>query len=157
MIPRVWAVLAARRTRRVVFWVYAITLATLTHWPALTVDVPEVPRPDLFIHVAAFFLFGVLLIGTSYFGPAWYARRNIMWCVPIGIAYGAIDEATQAIPVLQRHAAIEDFLANALGVIAAGVTVRLISSVPAARRLVPEPGDSGAGAPEGREVSVAEG
>lgn len=101
---------------RLSFLVYVPALFVATHWPAL--EVPGEGRPDLLVHVAVFALWTSLLIGAGFFGPA-LSWRNILIVLPIAIAWAAFDEATQAIPFVRRHAAIDDFLANLVGILLA--------------------------------------
>lgn len=99
------------------FGVYALILATLTHWPKLQVQGP-VPRTDLFAHVGAFSIWGALCIGAGLFGPA-LSGRNIAWCTLVGVIYAGVDELTQMIPGIHRHAVLSDWLANVGGILLA--------------------------------------
>ena len=108
-----------RTLARTAFVVYALILVTATHWPQLRIEGP-VPRPDLYRHVAAFGLWTCLLIATELLGP-WRSKPAIARCVAVALVYAAIDEGTQAIPALGRTVALDDYLANALGVVLAGI------------------------------------
>lgn len=99
---------------RALFFAYLITLFLATHWPGVRIEGP-IPRPDLFVHVGAFGLLGVLLVAAHFFGPM-FGARNLRWSWGVGVAYAAFDEGTQAIPALQRFAAWDDFLMNVVGV-----------------------------------------
>lgn len=123
------------------FWVYAAVLFTATHWPNLKIESSYVERPDIFIHAATFGLWTMLLIGTGYFAhvsgevgraegvmraamewaPRVLTTRGVLISGAVGLGYAAFDEATQAIPGLGRTAAIDDFGADAVGVMAAVV------------------------------------
>ncbi len=105
------------RIVRVTFAAYAIALALGTHWPQLSVDV-GIPRTDIWLHIGAFCGWTVLCIACSFFGP-WHTSRNITRAAMLAVAYAAIDESTQAIPILHRHVGFDDFLANVAGVLSA--------------------------------------
>lgn len=110
-------VLEARERRwwRVVFWVYAAVLFTLTHWPRLDVRVEGIDRPDLFVHFGAF---------GGWFGLFWltgYAGRPGAWLgvlvsYVVALMYAGFDEGLQAIPAVHRTCAWDDFGFNCLGV-----------------------------------------
>jgi hypothetical protein len=101
---------------RVAFAIFVPTLYIATHWPKL--ELPGEGRPDLVVHVVAFGLWTTLIIGCGFFGPA-LSGRNIAASLAVATAYAAFDEATQAIPWIRRHAAVDDFAANLLGVLLA--------------------------------------
>ena len=61
MTPAQW-----KRARRAAFWLYVPALFTATHWPYLEVPLPG-ERPDLAVHLCAFGLWTLLLIGAGYF------------------------------------------------------------------------------------------
>lgn len=104
---------------RVVFVVYAVFLATMTHWPNLKVE-SGLPRTDLWAHTGAFFVWTILLLATGWLGPR-LSRKNLARCMPIAVAISGLDELTQGIPGLGRFVTWEDFGANVLGVVLAGV------------------------------------
>lgn len=114
-----------RRLIRGVFLLYALALVTATHWPNLKIEGP-VERPDLWIHMTAFGLGVTLLALSGLFGTVW-SFRNIGASVGVGLVYAAIDELTQAIPVLHRTAAFDDYLADATGMVLAGGVLLLIA------------------------------
>lgn len=100
---------------RVAFFIYAALLFTMTHWPALELPSGAIPRPDVLAHVGVFALWTLLCVRAGFFGH-WLSGRNIALSFLIAIVYVAIDEGTQAIPGLRRHASWDDFAANVLGV-----------------------------------------
>ena len=114
--------LAARTTRRRVFWVYAIVLFILTHWPRLEVKVPGVERPDLIAHLTVFGLWYTLFFAAAFFGPlGGSAVRTVAAPWAVSVVYACFDEALQLIPMLGRHAAWDDLAANLAGLtLAAG-------------------------------------
>ena len=107
--------LRATRHWRVLLGIYAGALATGTHWPRLNLGDPERP-PDKMMHFAAFGVLAALL---------WQARmvRTPWRLLAVGVAWCAIDEITQGIPVLGRSVSIHDFVASALGVAVATAVV----------------------------------
>ena len=106
------------------FLAYALALAIATHWPQLRVGLGSIPRPDLFIHVGVFAGWAFLFARAAWFGPR-FSPANILGAAGIGLAYGAIDEATQAIEIVRRSARWDDLAANILGV-GAGIGATLL-------------------------------
>lgn len=106
---------AMRTTWRVCFVLYAIALVTATHWPALTLEVPGLDRPDLLIHMTAFGGWFGLFWLSGFVGPpgSW---RSIRLCVLIAVVVAAIDEYSQGIPGLKRTVAWDDFFSNCAGI-----------------------------------------
>jgi hypothetical protein len=113
-IGRIAAVLTQRRVR-IVFWLYAALVFTLTHWPALQVPSP-VRRTDIIAHLVVFGGWAFVACACGWFGPRW-SWHNIRYTALIALAYAAFDEGTQAIPWIRRHVSWDDFFANVLGVI----------------------------------------
>ena len=100
---------------RLAFIAIAITLATLTHWPNLKVNIDEIPRTDLWAHAIAYSTWTFALIATGWIAPrgSW---KSVGLGMPIALLYAGIDELTQGIPGLGRFVTMEDFAANAIGV-----------------------------------------
>ena len=94
------------RTR---FALYAAVLFVATHWPALVLP-SVVPVSDRTIHFVAW---GIWL---SLLANAW--RLPLSLLLGIGLVCCLADEASQAIPFLNRHASLMDAVANAIGVMA---------------------------------------
>lgn len=115
---------------KVVFGVYVVVIATATHWPQLKINMPG--RPDLWIHMTVFSLWTFLVAMPAWFGPRW-SRENIGTCAIIALAYTALDESTQAFSP-GRTVALDDFGANAAGVLLGSVVLLVISSVLKKRR-----------------------
>ncbi len=94
------------RTR---FALYAAVLFVATHWPALVLP-SVVPVSDKTIHFVAW---GI-----------WLALLANAWRLPLGLLLGmglvccVADEASQAIPILNRHASFMDAVANVIGILA---------------------------------------
>jgi VanZ family protein len=106
-----------RTLRRTAFWGYVVLLFTATHTPRVEVPLAQI-RLDLFVHVAAFGLWASLLIGAGYFGAP-LSNRNILAVLAIAPVYAAVDEALQAIPFIHRTAGLDDWAANATGIVLA--------------------------------------
>ena len=93
------------RTR---FALYAAALFVATHWPALVLP-SVVPVSDKTIHFVAW---GVWLALLAH---AW--KMPLALLLVVGVGCSIADEASQAIPALNRHASLMDAVANALGVV----------------------------------------
>lgn len=127
-------ILPSPRLVRRVFWPYAAVIFVATHWPRLEIHAP-IERPDLILHVGVFALWTVLCALCGFFGPA-LSMRNIALAGGVGLVYSFADEALQAVPFLHRHAALDDALANALGVALAAAVLVIVSFI-ASRRPTP--------------------
>jgi hypothetical protein len=122
---------------RVAVWIFlafAVVLFTGTHWPQLRIQGP-IPRPDLWIHFAAFATWTFLCGCCAFFGPRW-SRANIGTTCLVALLYAALDEGLQLIPQLGRTAAFDDYGANAIGVAIGCVVLYAIR----ARKLRRNPG-----------------
>ena len=108
-----------------VFVVYTVVLSVATHWPRLRIEGP-IERPDLWIHMGAFGLWAALLAMTGLLAPRWTVK-NILASTLVALAYAAIDEGSQAIPALGRTAALDDYLADAAGILLVGSGLSLIA------------------------------
>jgi len=121
---------------RVLFGLYAAALAMATHWPQLRLPESPVTSSDKALHVGAFFVWAVLLALAGVFGPR-FSGRNLLLSLLLALAYGVIDEATQAIPGVNRFVSVGDALANAVGCVAGIAAVwgasRLVSARPEGR------------------------
>lgn len=101
---------------RLVFVVYALALTLATHWPSLELGTEAQPAPDKILHMLAFGGFALLLWRTRWLGAAW------MVCF-VALAWAALDEVTQALPILQRTFSWLDIFASGLGVLLAVVWI----------------------------------
>lgn len=112
---------------RIAFALYAALLFTGTHWPKLKIEGP-VPRPDLFIHFAAFGLWAFLFGLCAFFAPnaPRFSAKNYLITFIAGLAYAAIDEGLQAIPALHRTCAWDDYAANAIGVLLGTIMLGIV-------------------------------
>lgn len=100
---------------RGVFAAYTILLLLGTLWPNLKVDVGDVPRPDLYLHLLAFGGFTGLMLVCQWFGPL-LSARNIAWSGVVSIVFAIANESAQALPFMHRHARLDDAAANIFGV-----------------------------------------
>lgn len=133
--------LPRRGLRRAGFWVYAVVLFTATHWPRLEIQSGVIERPDLLIHIGAFGVWAALLSLSGLLGRP--ARGVVaLRVIAVGLVYAAIDESSQALPIVQRHAGVDDYLANAAGIVLGAAAAWLT-----ARRLAPPVRPSAGGTP----------
>lgn len=110
-----------RRWVRAGFALYALVIFVLTHMPKLKIEGP-IARTDLIIHMGVFGLWTLLITACEFFGPA-LSARNIARSGVVALVYSAFDEGTQAIPILGRVCAWDDWFANAFGVVTAVVAM----------------------------------
>lgn len=101
----------------------------LTHWPQLTIPIPG--RPDLVAHMGLFGLWTLLCTSSGWFGPI-LSERNIWRSGGLSLLYSALDEWSQGIPFIRRFSALDDFGANALGVMAATMLLLAVSRLTSA-------------------------
>jgi hypothetical protein len=97
----------------VAFVLYAIALATATHWPALSIGDETQPAPDKILHMLAFGGLVVLLWRSGWVRTPWVA-------VALVVVWAAVDEVTQGLPVLRRSLSGQDMLAGQLGALLVG-------------------------------------
>lgn len=120
---------APRRGRVIafLFGVYAGVLFVGTHWPALRIEGP-IRRPDLVVHFGAFGTWAFLMMMCGVWGrvASW---RNVGWSVVAALLYAGLDEGLQAIPVIRRTCAWDDYAANAGGVLIAAAVVVVVGKI----------------------------
>ena len=75
------------------------------------------------LHVMVFGAWSFLCVRAGWFGRR-HSARNVVLSGGVSIVYAAVDEATQAIEALHRHARWDDFGANLFGV-AVGLAVAM--------------------------------
>lgn len=110
---------------RVAFVCFALATTVGTHIPGLKVT-GAIPRTDLLLHAAVFGVWTLLLVLCRFFGPA-LSVRNVLFSAGVAVVYALVDELTQLIPGLNRHAAPEDFLADVIGIGGATIAAGLAS------------------------------
>jgi hypothetical protein len=98
-----------------VFWLYALVLVVVTHWPRLTVPGPE--GTDKGIHILAFGGWCGLFTVCGWFGRPLSDRNLLRSCVAAA-AYAGLDEAMQGFEWVHRSCEWGDAGANFAGVIA---------------------------------------
>jgi hypothetical protein len=103
------------RTRRRIFWCYAVLVFISTHWPRLTIPSFIIKRPDLLIHLSVFGTWAAIFIGADFFRPA-ISPKNLAKAWLIAVLYAAFDEGTQAFEFVHRTAAWDDYGFNCIGV-----------------------------------------
>ncbi|HRJ50506.1 MAG: VanZ family protein [Phycisphaeraceae bacterium] len=119
MTARAW-----RRWTVFAFGVYAGVVFMLTHYPQLTIPVPG--RPDLVAHMGMFGLWTILLVLCGAFGEP-LSEINIWRSGGVALVYSGLDEWSQAFAPIRRVAALDDFAANALGVMVATAGLLMVS------------------------------
>jgi len=83
-------------------------------------------HPDKLEHFIVFFVFGILLRLTASHSRYPSIRDNAMLvALMVGIGYGALDEVHQML-VPHRLASVDDFIADAAGIIAAQIFIVLV-------------------------------
>lgn len=111
---------------RLTFVVYAIALIVATHWPGASIGGPGF-RIDLLIHLGVFGLWNVLLILTGWLGPR-MSPRNLVASSLVAALAGVGDELSQAVPIFDRQFGFDDMTANLVGVLAAGLLMKVIAA-----------------------------
>lgn len=122
------------RVFAVLFWVYAVVLFVGLHWPQLRLPEGSPPRSDLAVHVVAFGVWASLLILSGLVGVPARLGTSVRAAV-VGVAYAGVDELLQGVPMVKRHAAWDDFGANAAGVLIACAVFGVLCGVRAGRCL----------------------
>ncbi|GMV24206.1 MAG: hypothetical protein AMXMBFR58_02370 [Phycisphaerae bacterium] len=115
-----------RRAAAAFFGLYAGITFMLTHYPQLAIPVPG--RPDLVAHMGLFGLWTILCWSCGWFGPV-LSEINTWRSLGVSLVYAAVDEASQMVPQIRRVAALDDFGANALGVMAAGALILAVTGL----------------------------
>lgn len=118
----------SNRFRRIAcfgFIAYAIILFVATHKPGVQVNVVPGIRLDLFIHMAAFGMWTVLL-GLTGWLPDPRRATGLAVLMAVGVGYAVIDESSQALPIFDRVFDLADMTANALGAAAAALGVFVV-------------------------------
>ncbi|MFG0275836.1 MAG: VanZ family protein [Phycisphaerales bacterium] len=117
---------------RLAFGAYVLVLLTATHWP--TVDLgPAPPNTDKVLHIGAYAVWGALALASGLFGR-WSAPSTLVRVGLAGTVFAAIDEATQSLPGVNRHASLSDWIADILGLALALAAAWVVSHWLARRR-----------------------
>ncbi|MBX3373160.1 MAG: VanZ family protein [Phycisphaeraceae bacterium] len=115
----------AARPFRAMFLAVFLLVGIATHWPQLSMPA-QVPGSDKVVHLL---VFGGLLI--LFWRSRW--TRSRMLAVVIVAAWSVVDEASQALPGINRHATVRDAMANVMGVLVAGLWLFALGPVGSAR------------------------
>jgi len=106
-------------TITVLYWIFAFTM---THIPSRTV--PHVNISDKIEHYLGYgFLAGALFVSLHLSGKRDVGIKVLM----ILMAYGAIDEWTQALPFINRSCEFADWCADCAGIATAVGTLTLFT------------------------------
>ncbi len=125
--------LKLRRWSGFVFVVYALALVTGTHLPNPEGLIP-IETNDKWLHFSAYF-------GLAFLIATWRSQSStITLRVSLGIwmiaaIWGAIDEVTQAIPGINRHCDLFDWLADISGAATGLFIWHLLSRTVSARTI----------------------
>jgi VanZ family protein len=105
---------------RAAFWIFAAILTIGLLWPNAQLP-PVINRPDLIVHGVSYGLFTTLLFASRLCQrpPTTHQRtwRSLLWTAATALIYSTATESLQAIPFLNRTSALDDWLANLLGVV----------------------------------------
>ncbi len=116
--------LTSRGLRHMIFGMCVGTVFMLTHYPQLTLPFPG--RPDLVAHMSMYGVWTLLCGACGWFGRP-LGELNIWRSSAVSLVYCGLDEWSQAIPFIRRTAALDDFGANALGVMLATALLLVIA------------------------------
>lgn len=108
-----------QRAARIAFGlaaIFAFIMAVLPHPPRI----PGQPS-DKILHVAAFATLGIL-------AAAGFRGRSVWWLFATLTAFGALIEAVQAIPMLNRDSELMDLLADMAAALVALALVRFVAA-----------------------------
>ena len=131
----------ARPPRRARVLLIALVVAWLaafvgTHWPRGKLPSPGVS--DKSLHALGYFVLGSLFhLALAARGVA--RRRRVAILIGVLAVYGALDEITQPLWPIHRHASFGDWLADLGGAVAAAIVWELVLHVRQRRRQPAEP------------------
>ncbi|MCX5688198.1 MAG: VanZ family protein, partial [Planctomycetota bacterium] len=103
-----------RQLMRRLLVIDVVVVLVLTLWPRLEVPIP-IKRPDLIAHLGVFGSLTLVVIAAGFFGNALSTRNILLAALCTGL-FASIDEALQSIPAIHRTCALDDAMANLLGV-----------------------------------------
>lgn len=101
----------ARAAWRIALLAAALAVETGTHWPKLTLGTPDQPV-DKLLHATSFGMLAALVVQARILHSRWAV-------LPLMLAWSAIDEWTQGIPGLNRSVDLDDWIADAIGIVLA--------------------------------------
>jgi VanZ family protein len=109
---------------RALAWVALAIVFTATHWPNLQIDLP-MRGSDKVLHAVAFMMLALV------WWPAGYIRSVPLFALAAA-SWSIFDEATQALPLVHRHAGVEDAVANLCGIVIAALVIVALRQDPRA-------------------------
>jgi len=109
---------------RALAWMALAIVFTATHWPNLELDLP-MRGSDKVLHAVAFMMLALVWWPTGFIHSVpLFALAAASWSI--------LDEATQALPFVHRHAGIEDAVANLCGIAIATLVILALQQDPRA-------------------------
>ena len=103
-----------QRLMRRLLAVDLVIVLVLTLWPRLELQIP-IKRPDLYAHLGVFGSLTFVATAAGLFGRPLSNRNILLTALAVGL-FACIDESLQSIPAIHRTCALDDAMANLLGV-----------------------------------------
>jgi len=107
---------------RALAWMALAIVFTATHWPNLELDLP-MRGSDKVLHAVAFMMLALVWWPTGLI-------RSVPLFALAAASWSILDEATQALPFVHRHAGIEDAVANLCGIAIATLVILALQQDP---------------------------
>lgn len=107
---------AGARAWRVVASLAVLVTVVTTHWPRLVFSA-EAPS-DKVLHALAFGVLTFLVWQARWFG-------SLRMLILAMIAFSAVDERTQSLPLFNRHTSMDDWIADLFGVLLVAMMIWL--------------------------------
>ncbi len=109
---------------RALAWMALATVFTATHWPNLQLDLP-MRGSDKVLHAVAFMMLTLVWWPTGFI-------RSVPLFALAAASWSILDEATQALPLVHRHAGVEDAVSNLCGIVIAALVIVALQQDPRA-------------------------
>lgn len=109
---------------RALAWMALAIVFTATHWPNLQIDLP-MRGSDKVMHAVAFMMLALVWWPTGFI-------RSVPLFALAAASWSILDEATQALPFVHRHAGVEDAVANLCGITIATLAILAVQQDPRA-------------------------
>jgi len=100
---------------RALAWMALAIVFTATHWPNLQLDLP-MRGSDKVLHAVAFMALALVWWPTRFI-------RSVPLFALAAASWSILDELLQALPVVHRHAGVEDAVANLCGIAIATLVI----------------------------------
>ncbi len=110
---------------RALAWVALAAVFTSTHWPRLQLDLP-MQGSDKVLHAVAFMALALVWWPTGFI-------RSVPLFTLAAAAWSILDEVSQALPGIHRHAGVPDAVANLCGISIAVMVIIALRDDPSAR------------------------